>query len=237
MTNKSLTAAASLSKPLEWTMESATYRTSVGFDGTQYWLDRKASHGNQVYAVFTKLPTSVGSINDNDVSAGWHPNFESAMAAAQQDQDAKLATWLNPAREISLGIAIDLEHESYRSIMGEATKAKWHPPEYTANDVQADILQWLQDHYVPNGPGEAATSVVVTIEGGVVSSLIADGSLHATVIDYDDVTDLADLRDVPQADGRTCTAVVTERSVEVDPARVAELKGLIDAEPASGMRP
>ncbi|MGH8156586.1 MAG: hypothetical protein ACREPQ_00570 [Rhodanobacter sp.] len=135
-------------------------------------------------------------------------------------------------------VEIDLEREAYRAIMAEASKAKWHPPEYTGNDIDADILRWLREEYVPHAAVPPAGEIGIRMEGGVIQSVWTDRPMDVVVIDYDTEGCSADeLFDMPQDDGRTSECIVQEYAADVMPEECQRIRAALDAREPEGPRP
>jgi hypothetical protein len=65
---------------------------------------------------------------------------------------------------------------------------------------------------------EAARRVVITLEGGLVQSVMADGLIDVYVVDYDisGAYEIEEISKVPQDDGTTQDALVYRLDVERD---------------------
>jgi hypothetical protein len=77
------------------------------------------------------------------------------------------------------------------------------------------------------GAGETP-KIVITVEGGVVQSVMAERPVQVLSVDYDaQGTAEEELADLPQEDGTCAPAIVGISEAEVNPRRVAELSYLI----------
>jgi hypothetical protein len=71
--------------------------------------------------------------------------------------------------------------------------------------------------------------VVLTIEGGLVSDVLATVPIECLTIDYDtEGADVTDLSKVPQGNGAFADAFAVIRSTNIDPERVGELFGAVE---------
>lgn len=89
----------------------------------------------------------------------------------------------------------------------------------------AKLIDWAND----NTPAKAtAPRVMIFMDGGLVSCVLSDVAVKATVIDYD-VGDLPeeDLTMIPQDDGSPEQADVRGCDIEVNPDRINELEKAI----------
>lgn len=120
---------------------------------------------------------------------------------------------------------IDLNTVAMQRMEKAASESTWIPPEYSANDWQADVCQFLRDGETAFSP--PAPEIGIRMEGGAIQSIWADQPLNVMVIDYDTEDAPAgeeDLYDLPQDDGRTSTCLIHEYPADVMPEENARIR-------------